>query len=497
MKRLSFMLLALLFVLVMPDRGHAASGSNKIYLDGKEITAGLSVTVENVNGTIMVPFRMIAENLGYQVEWNQTAKMVTITQGSKVIKLTVGQMTAVVDGNTVTLNAAPMLKNDTTLVPIRFISEQFGLKVDWDNTSKTVTITTPGLAAGGSGSSAASGGTTGSGSGSGTSSSGTSTSLTEVNGVSFNNNQLLIAMSGTAVPKISTLDSPSRIVIDIPNATFSDEFGSGQALDSNLQGTLDATGYPDVAQIRYSLFSNSPYTVRFVIQLNESKDFGYNVTTDSGTKLAIVDLNQTGGLVAVNSQTPSTSTGSGTSTLPGSGGKKLIVLDAGHGAKDSGAIGITGKYEKNFNLAVVLKAAALLKKESNIDVVLTRSDDTFLELSERVAIANSLKADLFISVHANSSSTSVASGTETYYKREESKAFAKVMHKYLVQATGLTDRGVQYGNFHVIRETTMPAILLEVGYLSNKKDEALLFTDELQNRVATAIVSGVKEYLGL
>ncbi|MNI89729.1 Sporulation-specific N-acetylmuramoyl-L-alanine amidase [compost metagenome] len=71
------------------------------------------------------------------------------------------------------------------------------------------------------------------------------------------------------------------------------------------------------------------------------------------------------------------------------------------------------------------------------------------------------------------------------------------MHKYLVQATGLNDRGVQYGNFHVIRETKMPAILLEVGYLSNKKDESLLFTEALQQRVAEAIVSGVKEYLGL
>lgn len=181
----------------------------------------------------------------------------------------------------------------------------------------------------------------------------------------------------------------------------------------------------------------------------------------------------------------------------GNDGKKLVVLDAGHGAKDSGAVGVTGKYEKNFNLAIVLKTAALLKKESNIDVVLTRSDDTFLELKDRAAMANNLKADLFISVHANSSASSAASGTETYYQREASKALAKVMHKYLVEATGLSDRGVRYGNFHVIRETKMPAVLLEVGYLSNKKDETLLFTEALQNKVAASIVSGIKEYLGI
>lgn len=129
--------------------------------------------------------------------------------------------------------------------------------------------------------------------------------------------------------------------------------------------------------------------------------------------------------------------------------------------------------------------------------MLTRSNDTFLELKERAAMANNLKADIFISVHANSSGSSSASGTETYYQREASKALANVMHKYLVQATGLSDRGVRYGNFHVIRETKMPAVLLEVGYLSNKKDEALLFTDALQNKVAASIVSGIKEYLGI
>ncbi len=108
-----------------------------------------------------------------------------------------------------------------------------------------------------------------------------------------------------------------------------------------------------------------------------------------------------------------------------------------------------------------------------------------------------LKADLFISVHANSSSSSASNGTETYYQRDSSKALANVLHKYLVQATGLTDRCVRYGNFHVIRETKMPAVLLEVGYLSNKNEEAVLFTEALQNRVAASIVSGIKEYLGI
>ncbi|WP_054941309.1 N-acetylmuramoyl-L-alanine amidase [Paenibacillus ihuae] len=479
MKKFAFMLLLMLFVLIFPEHGQAAAGNNQIFLDGKELTAGQEVPVENVNSSIMVPLRMIAENLGYKVGWNQTSKTVTIEQQGKTVKLIVDQTTASVDDKTVILTIAPINRSGTTLVPIRFISEQFGLTVSWDNTQKIVNLITPET------------GGNNTGSDSGASDGGTSVvvppaettnNLTMVNGISFNENRLTIAMEGNAVPKVSKVSGPDRIVVDLPNATFSDLFGTGQVLDPNLNGSLSVTDYPDVSGVRYSLYSTNPYTVRFVIDLKTPKNYSVDISGDT-SKLVVIDLN-------------AVSTGD-TATQPGNSGRKLIVLDAGHGAKDSGAVGVTGKYEKNFNLAIVLKAAELLKKESNIDVVLTRSDDTFLELKDRAAMANNLHADLFISVHANSSASSAATGSETYYQRATSKALASVMHKYLVQATGLSDRGVRYGNFHVIRETTMPAVLLEVGYLSNKGDESALFSEALQNRVAAGIVSGIKEYLGL
>ncbi|KGE17761.1 N-acetylmuramoyl-L-alanine amidase family protein [Paenibacillus wynnii] len=472
MKKFCCMLLLLLFVLVLPESGHAATVTGKIFLDGKELTASQGVQVENVNGTVMAPLRMISQNLGYKVDWDQKSQMVTIGQQGKTIQLIVNQKSASVDDKTVILNTAPLLKNDTTFVPIRFISEQFGLTVGWDNQDKIVTLVTPVSAP-----------DTGNDTGTGVVVPPVdTTNLTQVNGVSFNNNQLLITMQGASQPKATLLTNPNRLVVDFPNATFSDVFGTGQLLDPNLNGKLDVVGYPDVSGVRYSLFSTAPYTVRFVVDLNYAKNYTVSISEDEN-KLVIVDLN------AEDSGE--------TGALPGNSGRKLVVLDAGHGAKDSGAVGVTGKYEKAFNLAIVLKAAALLKKEKNIDVVLTRSDDTFLELKERAAIANNLNADLFISVHANSSASSRATGAETYYQRQASKAFATVMHKYLVPATGLSDRGVRYGNFHVIRETKMPAVLLEVGYLSNKGDEALLFTEALQNRVAAAMVSGIKEYLGI
>lgn len=479
MKKFACMLLLLLFfVVILPGHGQAAAATNKIFLDGQELTAGQDVPVENVNNSIMVPLRMIAENLGYKVDWNQTSKTVTIEQQGKTMQLIVNQTAASVDGKTVILTTSPLLRNGTTLVPIRFIGEQFGLTVKWDNTKKIVDLITPEIPD----TNTETGGSNGDGGTVVVPPDDAASGLSMINGISFNENRLSIALEGNAQPKVSKVSGPDRIVIDLPNATFSDVFGTGHQLDPNLNGMLTVTDYPDVSGVRYSLYSTAPYTVRFVIDLTTSRNYSVEVSGDV-SKLIVIDLN-------------AQSTGD-TSTQPGNSGRKLVVLDAGHGAKDSGAVGVTGKYEKNFNLAVILKAAELLKQENKIDVVLTRSDDTFLELKDRAAIANNLKADLFISVHANSSGSSAASGTETYYQREASKALANVMHKYLVQATGLSDRGVRYGNFHVIRETTMPAVLLEVGYLSNKNDEALLFTESLQNKVAASMVSGIKEYLGV
>ncbi|WP_179281456.1 N-acetylmuramoyl-L-alanine amidase [Paenibacillus sp. XY044] len=174
--------------------------------------------------------------------------------------------------------------------------------------------------------------------------------------------------------------------------------------------------------------------------------------------------------------------------------KRLIVIDAGHGAKDPGAIGYSKKnQEKAFNLSVALKVNELLKNDTNLEVRLTRSTDVFLELKERSDFANKAKADAFISIHANSASTT-ATGTETHYTRADSKALAEVIHKHVLKATGLKDRGLHTGNLYVTKHTNMPAILLEPGFVSNPTEEAILFDGNFQTKLAQEIVSGLKEY---
>ncbi|WP_429371773.1 N-acetylmuramoyl-L-alanine amidase [Paenibacillus sp. DS2015] len=460
MKKLSFLLLVLVFVMVFPSKGQAATANSNIFLDGKELTITTNAKIENVDGNIMIPIRVVVENLGFQVGWEKKTRTVTIQGNSKTVKLVVDSKSAIVDGNEVTLEASPLLRSDTVLVPIRFVSEEMGLQVNWDNATKRVNLITPDNGTGNT--------TPGNDS--------NNEGLATIDGLSYSENRLFMATTGSIQPKITTLTSPDRIVIDVPNAKFGNTFV--QPLDQNLQGQFAVDGYPDVSKIRYSLYNNAPSTVRIVVDMPYSNH--YTLSNQGGLYTLEMDKADPQPEVPIVNN-----------------GKKIVVIDAGHGNQDPGAVGVTGKREKDFNLAVALKVGNLLKKESNIQYVLTRNNDTFLELKERVKIANDMKADVFVSIHANASGSSVATGTETYYQRDSSKSFANIMHKYLVKATGLKDRGVKYGNFHVIRETKMAAVLLEVGYLSNKGDESALFSEALQNNVAEGIVKGIKEYLGI
>ncbi|MDN4069133.1 N-acetylmuramoyl-L-alanine amidase family protein [Paenibacillus vini] len=479
MKKIGFTALMFfaMFLFIFPQWGQAAAGSTSIYLDGKALELPKNGEVQNVNGNVMIPIRVVVEELGFVVDWDKKTRTITIQQSDTQLKLVVGQSTALVNGTKVKLAAAPKLVSDTTIVPLRFVGEQMGLTVTWDNVKKSAHLITPNS---GSGNGTGSGENAGGGNEEQTPDPvpDPTANLANVGGISFSDNRLMIAVDKNVKPSIFTMAGPDRIVIDLPNTKFADTFSNNLMLDQNQNGYFDVTEYPDVSKVRYALFDDQPSTIRVVLDMNYTKKYEL--------------INNNDGLIIVNLNTESTTPG----TAPGGNGKKLVVIDAGHGGSDPGAISVTKKKEKDFNLAVVLKVQELLKQESDIDFVLTRSSDTYPTLQDRVKIANDLKADIFISVHANAGSAT-ASGVETYYTRSESLSLAKVMHKYLVQSSGLSDRGVRSKSLHVTRETKMPAVLLECGYLSNKNDNAVLYTEDFQDRVAEGVVKGIKEYLGL
>jgi len=173
-----------------------------------------------------------------------------------------------------------------------------------------------------------------------------------------------------------------------------------------------------------------------------------------------------------------------------------VVIDAGHGGKDPGATSCLGFYEKTVNLAVAGKVASLLKQRG-VRAVMTRSNDTFIELEGRAAIANRYNADLFVSIHADSAPSSSTRGFTMYVARSASwsslraaSAIAKSMAR-----TGLSSRGTQRANFRVLVHTQGPAVLIELGYLSNSSEARLLRDSSFQNRLAQAIASGISNFL--
>ncbi|OPA72867.1 cell wall hydrolase [Paenibacillus selenitireducens] len=508
MKKIGAVVLFCLMLFMLPSLSHANAG-HQMYLNG--ISLAPSTEGQIIQNSTMIPIRVVVEELGFQVDWDKKTRTASIHNDKKSMMLAVDQKWATVDGKKVSLDMPPTLISDTTLVPLRFVGEQMGLVVNWENESKSVylftsdfgsEVTQPELPT--TSPEPEQGGTT------------TpkdqdknrntnedlneadlengmqvADELTEVQTVTFEDNRLVVGVSKDGLlPKSQRLSNPDRIVIDIPNAKFADQFFNSQIFGTNGQGELQVQGHAIVSKIRFSLFSNSPSTVRIVMDIKQSQSFSLYTTKDPNT--IIVDLNG-------STSDTGTSTGTGTAVNPPQSGKYVVVIDAGHGGSDPGTSSKNNRYEKDFNLAEALKVAELFRNDPDVEIILTRSDDTYVKRSDRVALAKQVQANLFISIHANSIlNKSSITGTETYYTREDkSKAFAQVMHSHLIQGTKLPDRGVRQKSLEVTRETDMPAVLLEVGYLSNQSDEAALYTEDFQNRVAQSIKNGIRQYLGL
>lgn len=181
----------------------------------------------------------------------------------------------------------------------------------------------------------------------------------------------------------------------------------------------------------------------------------------------------------------------------------IVVIDPGHGGFDPGALGMNKSKEKNNTLSVALKLGKELQKKG-VKVIYTRQSDkiTFptgirANLQARAQVANRVNADLFISIHNNSSIYSGVNGTETYYcgGSSKSKALASFIQNQLVKDMKLRNRGVRSADFYVLRKTKNTAALIELGYITNSNEEAKLRNSKTQDKYAAAIATGIMKYL--
>lgn len=188
---------------------------------------------------------------------------------------------------------------------------------------------------------------------------------------------------------------------------------------------------------------------------------------------------------------------------------KTIVIDAGHGGIDPGAMSPRGIVEKDIVLNVALELEHLLKKAAVFVVMVRRGDYDLADSSEmdllkrkrqdlqrRVLIAEEAQADLFVSVHANYFPSPLWSGAQTFYfnGKIEGQDLARALQTELVRHLGPNHRLARPGNFRILRETTMPAALVEVGFLSNPREADLLAQSSYQKKVAEAIFAGILRY---
>ena len=565
-----------------------------------------------IDSRTLVPVKLVTEKLGAQISWNAKTEEVTIKKSDKTIVLKINSSTAKVNGKSKTLpdKVSPIIVNSRTMVPLKFIADEFSLTVNYNAANNSTNL----ISKSGEhvnyalfpadtvvntddilGSLDLSGVTVvqnNSNNNSVDSNSNsnqlpivdvdniistpqgsnnqvnTSTSLAKqvsYNLVQQNMDNEIFSITGTSGLSSSSffLSDPERLVIDIQGAAINSSLDANKfysnsafikemnsyyhASENKLRITLklkDDTKREEV-QIKQNPASvdvtyksqkpknsnmtysadriNSKFELRLLSSYNAPTvnfDMFSNVVeltipssvSNLQPEIRNVDDRNISSIEVIN-QGQDTKirfklkervnyalTDNGINSKIGikftkqNRTKPLIVVDAGHGAKDPGAVS-GGSTEKELNLIISQKLSARLKQEG-YEIITTRDTDVFIELVDRAAAANNSDADLFISIHHNAAGSSAANGIETlYYPSDDNKALAQIFHSEMLKSSGANDRKIiPRANLVVLNRTKMPAALLELGYMTNSSELANLKDDAYQNAMVEGIVKAVNRY---
>lgn len=434
-----------------------------VLLDGTAMVSdmpAISQTVDGQDHRTLVPVRPIAEALGAQVNWLAGERKVEITAGEDRVVLTLGSAVAEVNGQKLTLPggvpamAARCGGAERTLVPLRFVSEQLHAQVEWDNEAYAALVTAP----------------TGQ----------VRPPRSRLTRIAADDNAQTITLYLSAAPEYRVTDLGDRVVIDLPGVVI----GSGQ------DGSLRPEN-PVVSRVRYAqhdddLDPREEKLTRVVLDLAGGCTYKENVTVlgDANLQAVVVSVTppETGAELPENpAMDPAAFT---------------VVLDAGHGGSADGAK-YEGVREKDLTLPVTLRVAQLLR-EKGYNVVLTRSEDVYVDLYDRCDIANNAGGDIFVSIHANASETKLdfqGTFTYSYPKSVEGEKLADCIQREVVAAAGSIDRGLLTNDYVVLRETYMPACLLEMGFMSCHEELEMLVQPEYQEKIAQGTARGIERYL--
>lgn len=410
----------------------------KISYNGKVVSdANMPGIIENAT-VLMDGTKVVTNGLGGSCVYNSKDKTVTVKKEKDSIVYTLGKKTAVVNGQNKQLETAPIrVKNRATgkyylMLPARFTANELGYVYNWNSKDKISEITDKN----------------------------SNTPITVTNGsISFR------LPDGVKKADVKNTDYyyKKQFAVTIP----------GNYLDFYKKNTININNKV-VTGSKVSVTSAGKTKILFTT----SKLQGYKIHI-SGNDLWIEVGN------------------------PKNIYKNIVVLDCGHGGTDPGAQ--SGGYnEKDVTYAILYRYAKTYfnANTSEIKAYWTRYNDTFVTLSDRAAYANTVGADLFISLHMNSAANTAAKGTEVYYSTSNntkqkngltSQKMASMFEKKLVSAMGTVSRGVKSANYTVIYRNSVPAILVELGFISNSSDRANLVDASFQKKAAKNIYETTKQ----
>jgi N-acetylmuramoyl-L-alanine amidase len=305
-----------------------------------------------------------------------------------------------------------------------------------------------------------------------------------------NQNRLVFTTDQRVQPRAQLIFNPTRVVIDLPGI-----IPDSSPLEQLVGGAIRTVrlGQLDAQTTRLVIELNPGYTLNpQQVQFQGSYSNQWTVQLPLPQQMAQL-TNPTPGL-------PGSTLPPGTSYPPGGlprvpQGRIVVILDPGHGGPDPGAIGIGGLQEKNVILAIAQQVAAILNQQG-IQAILTRTGDYDLDLEPRVQMAREDHANLFVSIHANSiDHRPDINGLETYYYSNNQFPLAQTIHQSILQSLDVKDRGVRQARFYVLRNNPMPAVLVEVGFVTGEQDAPRLANPVYQNQLAQAIARGILQYL--
>ena len=486
-------LITALFAILFPLSSTLAQSSEiKILLDNKSLETLVPSVIEN--GRLFITARNVVEALGGRITWFPALKLMTININSRTARLVIDDPSLEIDEKVIPLEMPTRIIDNRVMIPLEVIKIIAEVDIKWDNQAKTLFINT------------------------------IRPYLLEVRSYSYpDKTRVVIDLSEKTEFRADKLINPDRIFIDIMGSDAKLEDTSEQIkIDDGVIKTVRTAQFnEEITRVVFDLYQETRYELFSLIEPDR----------------VVIDIFKSGEEAAISETLPAKPEEKPI-PKPEITGERVVIIDPGHGGKDPGAIGPTGLKESEVTLGIALYLEKLLKGAA-VPTYLTRSKDEFVYLEDRTNFANQKNGFVFVSLHANSvlNHRPSAKGIETFLlsskyigasardvadrENRASRAhpeldtdlakiiadleesaninysfdFADIIQIKLVEHLKLENRGIKQAPFVVLKGANMAAVIVEVAFISNPKEEELLKNNKFRENTAQALFEAIKFYI--